>query len=822
MKCYSFDEIKESADCLSVAREIGLDVDRTGRCAASWRGGDNKTAVTINRDGWHDFVKEESGSVIDLVALVRFAGDIQKAQEWLGDRLNLSPAIAVKKAPSTYKFRYDVLIEEGYQEVCRYDYTDAFGNIKHQTIRLEHPEKNKEFVQCTADGKWGLKGVETFLYNLPKIATSEWVVVVEGEKDADTLAKHNIPGTTNASGAGRWEKSYTDALRGKDVVIIPDNDTAGEKRSYMVASELLGSARNVRIVKVSALPKGDVTDWFEKEHGTRERLIQLIKEAEPVTHESLVDGKNFAAVQDAKEANRYKFRNFTLLERQQGNKTVKDKEPRHINDMIKDVHRRFLSFPRLIGNTMFDHDRDTGEIRPINKQSTLISWIARKSNQKIEWARGDGFITKEEFYEGLFAEAVRYESISSVPAWPVRSDVYYTHGDLPSSNDGHSRFWGLVDMFSPADEANRRLIAAFFMAPVYYRPGVARPAWVIDSTAGAGTGKSSLVEAVARLYDSPPMRTNKQELKYNVTDLLKRMLSTQGRNAKVLLIDNIIGTFQCPELADMISAHSLSGRPSYGRGEETRPNDVTYAITANSAKLDNDLADRSFCIMIGKPKRDKNWATDVEKYISKHRMEIFSDIIDMLENHCAFTGVEPATRVPMFEVQVLQAACGTPEIYKDVLDALNRAKAESNIEEEQAAEIYDLVTQKLSEMEISPVNHDVFIRSAVLDKWLEEVTGRNKNNTQVIKNLAKMNMLKNVDLDISIYPHNGPNRRRGIAWKCQNSTGEFKATFLVYSTGNRIHKEIQSSFIPPVVSKKESQIPVGEIEYDDLDWIDAP
>ena len=52
---YDYDQIKGGASCLAIAREIGLNVDRNGRCAATWRGGDNPTAVSIKLSFFNRF-----------------------------------------------------------------------------------------------------------------------------------------------------------------------------------------------------------------------------------------------------------------------------------------------------------------------------------------------------------------------------------------------------------------------------------------------------------------------------------------------------------------------------------------------------------------------------------------------------------------------------------------------------------------------------------------------------------------------------------------------------------------------------------------------
>ena len=44
----------------------------------------------------------------------------------------------------------------------------------------------------------------------------------------------------------------------------------------------------------------------------------------------------------------------------------------------------------------------------------------------------------------------------------------------------------LLNFFCPSTSTDRNLLAAFICAPLWYIPGIARPAWVIDSADGQG------------------------------------------------------------------------------------------------------------------------------------------------------------------------------------------------------------------------------------------------------------------------------------------------------------------------------------------------
>ena len=180
------------------------------------------------------------------------------------------------------------------------------------------------------------------------------------------------------------------------MVIIEDNDAVGEEHAEIIAESILPSAKSVKVLKVSTLEKGDVTDYFEKEGGTLENLMMKIRNA------PLYKQKN-NEIQAAKKANREPFRNFTLIHDEEENKTKKI--PRTINELVKDIHVRLLNAPFRVGNELFDKDLDSGQICYMYNESDLFSWIQRKINNYVEWAKTEGCVTKQEFFSALKSEA---------------------------------------------------------------------------------------------------------------------------------------------------------------------------------------------------------------------------------------------------------------------------------------------------------------------------------------------------------------------------------------------------------------------------------
>ena len=63
---------------------------------------------------------------------------------------------------------------------------------------------------------------------------------------------------------------YTQALRGADVVILPDNDEDGHPHATHVAQQLQGQTRRVRIVALPGLPpKGEIRNGRNARRATR-------------------------------------------------------------------------------------------------------------------------------------------------------------------------------------------------------------------------------------------------------------------------------------------------------------------------------------------------------------------------------------------------------------------------------------------------------------------------------------------------------------------------------------------------------------------------
>lgn len=177
--------------------------------------------------------------------------------------------------------------------VATYDYTDSAGAVVFQVLRKEPPMQlagappKKTFVQRRPDnGSWAynLDGIdERPLYRLPElledVALGRTILLVEGEKDAETARSLGIPATSHAAGSKSWRPEYAKQLAGADVVIVPDNDAAGREWAAEAGASLCAAGARVRMFAVPLHDDHtDLTDWV-KAGADREQIERAIGRA---------------------------------------------------------------------------------------------------------------------------------------------------------------------------------------------------------------------------------------------------------------------------------------------------------------------------------------------------------------------------------------------------------------------------------------------------------------------------------------------------------------------------------------------------------------
>jgi len=165
--------------------------------------------------------------------------------------------------------------KQGYQAEGLHLYMDADGELIYCRLRMKHPQTGDKWIRPLsrdAKGVWCELKEPPFpdgkpLYLLNKLAASPdaTVILVEGEKCADCLTKLGLTSTTSGA-ADSVRLASWQSLAGRNVMIWPDNDTAGLKYAQEATDKLktLGcKVKNVDIAALNLPPKGDCVDWLQ-------------------------------------------------------------------------------------------------------------------------------------------------------------------------------------------------------------------------------------------------------------------------------------------------------------------------------------------------------------------------------------------------------------------------------------------------------------------------------------------------------------------------------------------------------------------------------
>lgn len=237
---------------------------------------------------FHCFACGEKGNLFDLAGKVwglDFIGTLAELER----RAGIAAPEPRKAEPPARRPR----------KVAEFPYTDAAGKVRYLKERWEpgRDGRKKEFYfyHFAAGKKEKGRGGKALLYRLPDLAAAppgETAFFLEGEAHADAVARlTGCPATSLDSGAQSGKSAFpADCLayfKGRPVIILPDNDAAGEAYLSTVAGKLAGVAASIRVLRLPGLSeKGDVLDWIAAQGNAppdeiKARFLALADAAEP-------------------------------------------------------------------------------------------------------------------------------------------------------------------------------------------------------------------------------------------------------------------------------------------------------------------------------------------------------------------------------------------------------------------------------------------------------------------------------------------------------------------------------------------------------------
>lgn len=222
--------------------------------------GNKGSSLVIEMSGdkagqWYDFATGCGGDIISLWAIVHgkdatrdFPEVISSISKWLGnEKYNKDDNAIISET------------EDFGQFTCKWDYHDSEGNLIACVYRYD-TKNGKQFRPWDVKTRRNKAPEIRPLYNQPGIKSSDYVILVEGEKSAKALIDIGICATTAMNGANApIEKTDWAPLCGKKLIIWPDNDIPG----FSYAKKVLEHVRAIGVTSLFILniPKDKPEKW---------------------------------------------------------------------------------------------------------------------------------------------------------------------------------------------------------------------------------------------------------------------------------------------------------------------------------------------------------------------------------------------------------------------------------------------------------------------------------------------------------------------------------------------------------------------------------
>lgn len=292
----SFEELKKE-DCRTVARRLGLDLNRQDKVRCFLHAGDKNPSLQVYADGWKCFACGEHGDAVDLVSKYLGISNIE-AVEWMKKEFN------IQEPPR----------KQDYGQAER-EHIYPGGQVKKVMYRRADGSKYGIWFHLK-NGAWkkGRGNAPHTLYIAGQLTGA--VFVVEGEKDCDTLHKLGYDAVSGEDGAGpgKWRPEYTEQLKGLPVVIFQDNDQPGKDYAQETAAAIHGVASSVQVLDLTQVwtnmpEKGDISDLVAKFGAEQScdmiaKLISTTPQWEPEKEPDVFDSFGFYSVPDLTEEER--------------------------------------------------------------------------------------------------------------------------------------------------------------------------------------------------------------------------------------------------------------------------------------------------------------------------------------------------------------------------------------------------------------------------------------------------------------------------------------------------------------------------------------
>ena len=311
-----FDEIKQHINCFDMAKELNLELIKTGdtyRCRSFVHEGSNPTSTVITNDTWFSFSDDINGDVIDMLAYVKYNGNKSLAISDLSSRFGLHHKGIDNTEYLRQKDYFQRNIKKWHDELRDSDIKYLHSRkITNKTIEMLHIGydsnedrliipifKNNEPVYYCGRDMSGNKDVskykkpslkdnlykENVLYGLDTLSLeNDTLIIAEGVFDFLSFYQEGYTVLSNASGMSNKNKKFIcDLARSgkyKKIVLCFDNDNRGGKFETRMSNALFETGISFDIIDIPKKYNGesikDVSDWYSND-GSLNKLLSEYK-----------------------------------------------------------------------------------------------------------------------------------------------------------------------------------------------------------------------------------------------------------------------------------------------------------------------------------------------------------------------------------------------------------------------------------------------------------------------------------------------------------------------------------------------------------------
>ena len=259
----------------AVAVELWGEPNKRMSKATELRWGSQGARIVYPDTGaFKDTEADRSGGTLDLIQHATGV-DRAGAMAWLADR-GMIPAANDPQPRTNLTPRaanHAVRLDRGQRIVATFEFRQA-GELLFRKHRIEPGRdgrpKSFAYDRPGPSGHWiDGQGERKAPYRADALAGADLIVMTEGEAKADRLTSWGYVTTSHKD----WLDGFASFVRGKRVVILPDNDETGERLANKTALQVKAAEGHPLILRLPRLPdKGDVLDW----DGSAAELARLI------------------------------------------------------------------------------------------------------------------------------------------------------------------------------------------------------------------------------------------------------------------------------------------------------------------------------------------------------------------------------------------------------------------------------------------------------------------------------------------------------------------------------------------------------------------